>query len=217
MSWAHASINVFGLPVRWTDLIGNIFALATVLFAMRKSIWTWPVQFTGAALLFIASISAHVTGNALKQALFGLLAIYGYWKWRQGSEQNDLAVRPATGRERAGMIAALVLGTAVVTLVFKAFDLSWYPGAPVAVVASDAYIFVGGAVATWAQGRALVDFWIVWILVDLVGVPVAVKSGLYVSAAVYGVFFILVIAGFVRWLREYRTRRAGLETVAVGT
>ncbi|MDA0634133.1 nicotinamide riboside transporter PnuC [Nonomuraea sp. MCN248] len=214
MSWADASIEIFGLPVRWTDLIGNICALATVVLAMRKSIWTWPVQFTGAVLLFAASISAHVTGNALKQALFGLLAIYGWWKWRQGTQQHELVVRPATGRERLTLIAAAVAGTIVVTALFKTFDLSWYPDAPLAVVAADAYIFVGGAVATWAQGRALVDFWIVWVAVDLVGVPVAFSSGLYVSGAVYGIFFVMVLVGFVKWLREYRAATAGLAVTA---
>ncbi|MFG1944579.1 nicotinamide riboside transporter PnuC [Nonomuraea sp. NPDC048826] len=214
MSWADASIEIFGLPVKWTDLIGNICALATVVLAMRKSIWTWPVQFTGAVLLFIASISAHVTGNALKQALFGLLAIYGWWKWRQGTQEHALAVRPATGRERLALIAAAVLGTIVVAALFKTFNLSWYPEAPLAVVAADAYIFVGGAVATWAQGRALVDFWIVWVAVDLVGVPVAFNSGLYVSGAVYAIFFVMVLVGFVKWLREYRASAAADLAVA---
>lgn len=214
MSWVDASIDIFGLPVKWTDLIGNVFALATVAFAMRKSMWTWPVQFTGSVLLFLASVSVHVTGNALKQALFAVLAVYGWWKWRRGTEEHALAVRPATGGERWRMLAALALGTVVVTALFHTFNLSWYPGAPLPVVAADAYIFVGGAVATWAQGRALVDFWIVWVLVDLVGVPVTFNSGLYVSGTVYGVFFVMVLTGFVKWLREYRAAQPSVAVAA---
>jgi nicotinamide mononucleotide transporter len=205
MNWAHASVELFGLEVKWTDLVGNVFALATVVFAMRKSIWTWPVQFTGAVLLFVASVTSAVTGNALKQALFAGLAVYGWWRWRRGMADSALTVRHATARERVAMVAVLVLGTLAVAALFKTFDLSWYPGAPFAVVAADAYIFVGGAVATWAQGRALVDFWIVWVLVDLVGVPVAFNGGLYVSAGVYVVFFVMVLVGFAKWLRESRT------------
>ncbi|GAA0931108.1 nicotinamide riboside transporter PnuC [Nonomuraea longicatena] len=205
MNWAHASVELFGLEVKWTDLVGNVFALATVVFAMRKSIWTWPVQFTGAVLLFVASVTSAVTGNALKQALFAGLAVYGWWRWRRGMADSPLTVRHATARERVAMVAVLVLGTLAVAALFKTFDLSWYPGAPFAVVAADAYIFVGGAVATWAQGRALVDFWIVWVLVDLVGVPVAFNGGLYVSAGVYVIFFVMVLVGFAKWLRESRT------------
>ncbi|WP_219464572.1 nicotinamide riboside transporter PnuC [Nonomuraea rhizosphaerae] len=215
MNWTHAGFDVFGTHVLWTDLVGNIAALSTVLLAMRKSIWTWPVQLTGSVLLLIASLSAGLVGNGLKQVMFGVLAVYGWWAWRRGTEGGkNLAVRPATARERSLYIAAMLLGTAVVGVLFYATGLSWGAAVPLPkgafLVAADAYIFVGSAVATWAQGRALVDFWIIWVAVDLVGVPLAFSSGLVVSGAVYGVFFVLVLIGFVKWLREYQAGARGL-------
>jgi nicotinamide mononucleotide transporter len=45
-------------------------------------------------------------------------------------------------------------------------------------------------------------------------VPLAFSSGLVVSGAVYGVFFVLVLVGFVKWLREYRTGPLGVAAVA---
>ncbi|MGW0802971.1 nicotinamide mononucleotide transporter family protein [Nonomuraea sp. NPDC002799] len=209
MNWADAGFEVFGTHVLWTDLVGNIAALATVLLAMRKSMWTWPVQFTGAVLLFIASVNAHITGNALKQVLFAGLAVYGWWAWRRGTQDGrQLTVRPADWWERSVMIGVMLVGTVMVGLLFWVTGLSWGAEVPLPkgafLVAADAYIFVGSALATWAQGRALVDFWIVWVAVDLVGVPLAFSSGLVVSGTVYGIFFVLVMVGFAKWLKEYR-------------
>jgi nicotinamide mononucleotide transporter len=68
----------------------------------------------------------------------------------------------------------------------------------------DSWIFVGTLVAFAAQGLGLVEFWIVWLLVDAVGVPLQIKSGLYFSAAVYVVFVGLVVWGFVGWVRTAR-------------
>ncbi|MFI7613094.1 nicotinamide riboside transporter PnuC [Nonomuraea terrae] len=210
MSWAEAGFEIFGTHVLWTDLVGNIAALATVLLAMRASMWTWPVQFAGSVLLFIASVNAQITGNALKQALFAGLAVYGWWAWRRGTQNGaKLAIRPARWWERSMLIGALLAGTVLVGLLFYVTGLSWGAHEPLPkgafLVAADAYIFVGSALATWAQGRALVDFWIVWVAVDIVGVPLAFSSGLVVSGAVYGIFFVLVVIGFMKWLREYRT------------
>ncbi|MBF8187246.1 nicotinamide mononucleotide transporter [Nonomuraea sp. K274] len=210
MNWADAGFEIFGTHVLWTDLAGNIAALSTVVLAMSKSMWTWPVQFAGSVLLFIASINAHITGNALKQALFAALAIYGWWAWRRGTQDGGrLAVRPAKTWERSLLVGLMLAGTAVVGFLFYVTGLSWGAAEPLPkgafLVAADAYIFVGSALATWAQGRALVDFWIVWVAVDLVGVPLAFSSGLVVSGYVYGIFFVLVLVGFVKWLREYRT------------
>ncbi|MFG2000008.1 nicotinamide riboside transporter PnuC [Spirillospora sp. NPDC048911] len=204
MSWLNASFTLFGEHILWTDLIGNVLSLAVVWLAMRKTIWTWPVQLAGALLLLAASWHAAAPGNALKQVLFILLASFGWWSWSRGKRSDHgLLVRQATVRERVVLLAALAVGTAVVAQLFIHLDwlkVAWSPWA-------NAYIFVGSAVATFAQSRALVDFWIIWVLVDLVGVPLALKSGLYVSAAVYGIFFVMVMAGFRNWLRESRDRR----------
>jgi nicotinamide mononucleotide transporter len=211
-SWAQAGVTVFGEKLLWTDLLGNVFSLATVLLAIRRTIWTWPVQIAGAVLLFTASVSAHAPGNALKQVMFFLLASYGWVRWVRGiRESHGLAVRPATGRERSLLVAVLAVGTAVVALLFAGIhwlQISWSPTA-------NAYIFVGSAVATFAQSRALVDFWIIWVLVDLVGVPLAIKSGLYVSGAAYGIFFVMVLAGFRNWIKQYRRQRRSAELEAV--
>ncbi|TYB44599.1 nicotinamide mononucleotide transporter family protein [Actinomadura chibensis] len=201
MNWLGAGFEVFGEHVLWTDLVGNVLSLAVVWLAMRKTLWTWPVQFAGALLLLAASLHAHVPGNALKQVLFCGLALYGWAMWARGRRQaHGLVVRQATPMERAVLVGALLVGTAAVAELFVHLEwlkIAWSPWA-------NAYIFVGSAVATFAQSRALVDFWVVWVLVDLVGVPLALKSGLYVSGAVYGIFFVMVMVGFRNWLRESR-------------
>jgi nicotinamide mononucleotide transporter len=205
-SWTQAGITVLGEKVLWTDLVGNVLALGTVWLAIRRTIWTWPVQIAGAALLLVASLSAHAPGNALKQVMFLALASYGWARWVRGlRESRELPARPATPRERAALIGVLAAGTVAVALLFANIpwlQISWSPLA-------NAYIFVGSAVATFAQSRALVDFWIIWVLVDLVGVPLAVKSGLYVSGATYVIFFVMVLAGFRNWLTQYRRQRQG--------
>jgi nicotinamide mononucleotide transporter len=207
MSWTEAGFDVVGQHVLWTDLVGNVGALTTVWLAIRKTIWTWPVQFASSALLFVASISAHITGNALKQALFGALAVYGWVRWSRGTRGGAaLPIRSATTEERTLVVAVMALGTVAVALLFaylnsRGLNISWAPW-------PDAYIFVGSAVATWAQGRALVDFWVIWVAVDVIGVPLAFTSGLVVSGAVYGIFLVMVAFGFRDWLRQSRQLRA---------
>jgi nicotinamide mononucleotide transporter len=54
------------------------------------------------------------------------------------------------------------------------------------------------------QGLGLVEFWLVWLAVDAVGVPLQIESGLYFSAFVYVIFAGLVIHGFWDWNRTAR-------------
>lgn len=201
LEWAYAGFTLFGEHVRWADLIGNLAALATVALAIRRTLWTWPVQLTGTFLLFVVSVDAHLVGNALKQVVVAGLAVYGWYRWARGiRDEGDLAVRPAHRAERLRLIAVLAGGTAAVGWFFTVTGWSWAPWL-------DAFIFVGSAVAMYAQSRGLVDFWVVWIVVDMVGIPITVLSGLWVSGVVYGVFFVLAVLGLRNWMRHYRARR----------
>jgi nicotinamide mononucleotide transporter len=57
-------------------------------------------------------------------------------------------------------------------------------------------------VAFTAQGAGLVEFWLVWLAVDAIGVPLQLSSGLYFSAAIYIVFAGLVVHGWWSWNRS---------------
>ena len=117
-----------------------------------------------------------------------------------------MTVRWGSGRERIGLVVAMIAGTAAVGWLLRVTDASFYPGAPLHLVLADAWIFVGTVVAMYAQARRVIEFWFVWIAVDLVGVPLAWTSGLYFSGIVYAIFFVLVIIGIRNWSRHSTQR-----------
>ncbi len=192
--WANAvAFTVGSQAVKWSDLLGNILALATVGFAVRRHMLTWPVQIASCVLLFGANVSVHLGGNAARQVALGVMAGYGWWRWRRGAVgRPDVPVRFATGRERLLLVGALGLGTVAFASLLSATHASWAPW-------PDAYIFIGSLAATFAQARGWVEFWFVWVLVDVVGVPLAVSHGLVVSGAVYAVFFGMCLLGIRDW------------------
>jgi len=76
----------------------------------------------------------------------------------------------------------------------------------------DAYIFVGTIVAMYAQARGMVEFWIAWLLVDVVGVPLNFANGYAFSGFVYVIYGALVLWGMRDWwLRSRRNARPVLE------
>jgi nicotinamide mononucleotide transporter len=207
--WLNTQFSLFGLPVYWSDFIGNVLALATVVLALKRWVIAWPVQILGSLFLLIASLNVHLLGNAGRQVIIIVVASWGWAMWeRNKHNQGEVQVRWASWRMRVALIAGMLVGTAIVTVLLKATNLSFYPGAPWWLVACDAWIFVGTVIAMIAQGRRWVEFWFVWIAVDVVGVPLAVHSGLYFSGIVYGIFFVLVLIGIRDWVRRSRTVEA---------
>ncbi|GAA3011751.1 nicotinamide mononucleotide transporter family protein [Actinokineospora diospyrosa] len=192
----ETSISVFGQRIALAELFGQVFALAVVFLAQRRTLWTWPVQLASVVLLFTVYVSAHLGGLAVRQVVVGLIAVYGWWAWaRRRDPVFGVAVRRATRGELLATAAAFVVGTAGFALVLDALDASWAPW-------PDAAIFIGTVLAFALQAWGLVEFWLVWLVVDAVGVPLQLQGGLWFSALVYTVFAGLVIHGWVTWYRS---------------
>ncbi|HKS48862.1 MAG TPA: nicotinamide mononucleotide transporter family protein [Amycolatopsis sp.] len=200
----HHGLTVFGQWISTAELAGQLCALAVVFLAERRTLWAWPVQVGATVLLFAVYVSAHLGGLAARQVAILLISIYGWWAWvRRRDPVYGVVVRRGRGVERLAMAALFGAGTLAMALLLDALDASWAPW-------PDAAIFVGTLVAFGAQGLGLVEFWLVWLVVDAIGVPLQIRAHLWFSAAVYLVFAGLVIHGWWSWNRARRNRESHL-------
>jgi nicotinamide mononucleotide transporter len=195
-------LTILGEHVSYAEIVGQLAALAVVFLAQRRTMWTWPVQVLATVLLFAVYTSAHLGGLAARQVVILAISAYGWWAWtRRRDPVYGVVVRTATWPERAVIVVALAAGTVGMALLLSALHASWSPW-------PDAWIFVGTLVAFAGQGLGLVEFWLVWLAVDAVGVPLQLATHLYFSAAVYIVFAVLVIIGVRDWMRTARREAA---------
>lgn len=206
-----AEIIIGDQRILWREVIGNLFGLASALGAMRRRMWAWPVGIVGNALLFTVFLGSvfgtpnpvNLLGQVGRQLMFIAVSAYGWYRWAHRDRPAKRAVEPrwATPRERIGLIAVLVLGTAVLTPIFRALG-SWEP------VWGDAWIFMGSLLATYGMAKGWIEFWLLWILVDAVGVPLLLSAGYYASAAMYLVYGLVTLVGFIVWIRHRTTQTA---------
>ncbi|MGW2188477.1 nicotinamide mononucleotide transporter family protein [Streptomyces sp. NPDC001719] len=206
------AFSVLGQRVIWSDMIGNSVGLTALALGWRRSIWSWPVQLLSGVILVAAYASAHLSGGIGKQLLVIGVSLWGWRQWQRGrrdAQDGSIAVRFATWRERGALLAGTALGTLTVGGLFTAVpELSWNPW-------PDAYIFVGTLAAMVCQARGLTEFWFAWLLVDVVGVPLAFSSGLAFSGLVYVVYFAVVMWGMRDWWLRSRTRTGAAEQAAL--
>ncbi len=218
---ADAQLTFGEYHILWREIVGNAFGLASAVGGMRRRIWAWPIGIVGNVLLFTVFLGAafntpqgaNLLGQAGRQVMFIAVSAYGWWRWRtarqarvaaqrrpDGQTGDGAAVQPrwATWRERGLLALAALIGVAVLTPIFRSLG-SFEP------VWADAWIFTGSVLATYSMARGWVDFWLIWIGVDVVGVPLLLRAHLYPSALLYLVYGAFVIWGFVVWLRLTRT------------
>jgi nicotinamide mononucleotide transporter len=208
----HEQVTIAGSPVLVREIVGNGFGLASAIFGMRRRVAAWPVGIVGNVLLFTVFLGGvfdtpqdkDLWGQAGRQVFFAVVSLYGWWRWYQNrkSAPDAHGVQPrwASGRERAELVVLAALLYAVFYPVLKALG-SWGPQ-------WDAWILTGSILATYGMARGWVEFWLIWIAVDAVGVPLLLDAKFYPSATMYIVYGVFCLVGFGAWLRVERAEHS---------
>lgn len=194
------------------EVVGNAFGLASALGGMRRKVWAWPVGIIGNLLLLTVFLGSalspdpslpHLLGQAGRQIMFIAVAIYGWIRWRN-LDGGRVVPRWAPTSARIGMVLVMVVGTVALTPLFRLLG-SWEP------VWADAWTFVGSLLATYGMAKGWTEFWLVWVAVDVVGVPLLFSSGYYATGFMYVFYGVFTAIGFVIWWRAQRTAAHPIE------
>ena len=217
----EAQLHIGTQTILWREIIGNLFGILSAVGGMRRKIWAWPIGIAGNALLFTVFMGVlfatpnpvNLLGQAGRQVMFIIVSIYGWIQWsRSRNSTVHAAVVPhwAGNRTRILLGLGLVAGTLVLTPIFRALG-SFEP------VWADAWIFTGSLLATYGMAKGWTEFWLIWVAVDIVGVPLLVSAGYYASAILYVFYGAFTITGFFIWMRVQRRRRDFVEKELTGT
>jgi nicotinamide mononucleotide transporter len=221
-----AELHVGSSVILWREIIGNGFGLASALLGMRRKVAAWPVGIVGNVLLFTVFLGTAIGGpfdtpqkldlwgQASRQIFFIIVSVYGWVRWyqfRKSHAAEGVGVRPKWAGVN-GRIQLLVGALALTTIFYFALKAlgSWGPLA-------DAWILTGSILATYGMARGWVEFWLIWIAVDAVGVPLLLNAGYYPSAIMYIIYGAFCVVGFVAWLRIERRERAEALSGGVAT
>jgi nicotinamide mononucleotide transporter len=216
----HSQVVIAGSAVLVREIVGNVFGLGSALFGMRRRVAAWPIGIVGNVLLFTVFVGGvfdtpqdkDLWGQAGRQVFFAIISVYGWYRWYQTRHHGaTTGVQPrwATTRERLELLGIAVVLYAIAYVVLRELG-SWGPQ-------WDAWILTGSILATYGMARGFVEFWLIWIAVDVVGVPLLVQAKFYPSATMYVVYGLFCVLGFASWWKIQNRERVGTpEPVVVG-
>ena len=214
----EATISFGSKTIAVREVIGGTLGLTSAILGMRRKVSAWPIGILGDALLFTVFLGAvfsfgddsqhaNFYGQASRNLLLVVVSAYGWIRWSHHKRHGipgTPAVEPRwTTRGEKIILIPIIIGFFIISSqIFRALGESgqW--------LFVDTWIFTGTAFATYGMSRGYVEFWLVWIAVDLVGVPFAFKNGYYPTGTLYAIYLPFVIWGFISWLRISKTERA---------
>jgi nicotinamide mononucleotide transporter len=188
--------------VEWIEWIAAAAGAVSVYLSARESIWTWPTAILNVALYLFIFYESGLYSDMGLQVVYLVLSIYGWYEWLYGGHRRTrLGVSRAT--RRVWMVAA---GIGFVLWFGLARYTSVLPG--VSYPYLDSALTTLSLVAQWMMTRKILENWLLWIIADIVYIPMYISKHLYVTAVLYAVFLVLAGIGLVDWRRSFERDRS---------
>lgn len=134
-----------------------------------------------------------------------IIAVYGYVIWRTGGIRKEKKPQPITHTPLAvwaGIAAAIALIWWALTWILSNYTDSTVP-------VTDAFTTSLSIVGTWMLARKYAEQWLIWIVVDIVCVGLYAYKGLIFYPILYGIYTVVAIFGYRKWLRLMKSATAG--------
>lgn len=189
------------------ELWGAITAIACVWLAARENILNWPVSLVSVILYTKVFYDSRLYSDALLQIVFAGFQVYGWYQWQFSKKEVSHVPKP--------LVQVHYLSPAHRFRVFLLVCLLW-PMWYQAVVrikpdASlplwDSLTMIISIIAIYWQAKKVIESWWLWILVDLIYVPMYAQKNLYLTAIIYMVFLVLAGYGLGLWRRSFATEK----------
>ncbi len=177
------------------ELFGFVTGVLNVWLLARQKIWNWPVGIANNVAYLIVFVTSGLYGDAGLQVVYIALGIYGWWLWLRGTGRDALPV----SRTSPQLWAILIVLTPAAGLMLKWFLTRFTDST---VPAWDAATTALSLAATYGQCRKLLESWWLWIIADLIYIPLYIYKGLRLTSLLYAVFLLLCIFGLRSWLKE---------------
>lgn len=178
------------------EFLATATSLWAVWITQRRNVLALPVGIVSVILMGWFFRDIGLVGQQWLQ--WGYYLPVQFWAWgmwtRGGDGRTELTVTRSTPKALGLVLAAGVLGTAVLGWVLDAgWDEALYTYWDASIVASS-------IVAMLLLSRKKVESWWLWLFpVNVSAIGLYIWTEAYMFAALYGLFFVMAVVGLARW------------------
>ncbi|NRA91169.1 MAG: nicotinamide mononucleotide transporter [Psychroserpens sp.] len=180
------------------ETIAFFFGIASVIFAKKANIWVYPTGLVATTITVYIFLQDELMGDMMMNFYYSIMSIYGWWNWSR-KKNNTYLVPISRTNTREKLIGSLMF---VLTIIVT---YAVYSGYGVTINTSNYIdIFTSGIffTAMWFMANKKLENWTLWIIGDLITVPLYAYRGWGMLSLQYLIFTILAIQGYLAWKKH---------------
>ena len=177
------------------EAIAFVFGIISVVYAKKENILVYPTGLVATIITVYLLYKAGYFGDMMMNFYYSVMSIYGWWNWSRKKENKYIIPISGTNLKEKGIGFVLFVLTMMVT-----YSVYRYYGQEILIenyidICTSGVFFT----AMWYMANKKIENWTLWIIADIITVPLYAYRGLGMLSLQYLIFTILAIQGYLAW------------------
>lgn len=177
------------------EISAIVFGLLSVWYAKKDNIWVFPTGLINTIIYSYLLWKWSLLGDMMINVYYVAMSIYGWYHWtRKKDDVVEFPISRMNPYEKKISLVIFVLTILFVIAVYTFFDkfTNWTSYVDTLVTG---IFFVG----MWLMAKRKIENWILWIIGDIISIPMYYFKGYAFTSIQYFIFTIIAIYGYLEW------------------
>jgi nicotinamide mononucleotide transporter len=171
-----------------------VFGIMSVWYAKKENILVYPTGIISTVLYVYICYQYTLYGDLIVNVYYTLLSIYAWYMWRKLVNGNSLEITTSNYFDKLkafGIFITTGIFVILVYLYFNRFDR----------ITDYFDTFTTGIffAAMWLMANKKIEHWILWIIGNIISIPLYFIKGLGFSGIQFTIFLVLAYLGYKEW------------------
>jgi NadR type nicotinamide-nucleotide adenylyltransferase len=176
------------------EVAANAFNAASIVLAGRNSVHTWWTGIVGCVIFGYVFFASRLYADTTLQLFFIVTSVVGWIAWAPSAAGEILPVRRSSPSLTLGLCAAGLAVTAGYAWLLHRFTDAFAP-------VPDSAVLAFSVLGQLLMMKRRLESWWCWLVVNTLAVPLYFSRGLYLTGALYVVFWVNAVISLRHWAR----------------
>ena len=177
------------------EITAVIFGLLSVWYAKKDNILVFPTGLINTSIYVFLLWKWSLLGDMMINAYYFIMSIYGWYHWtRKKGDEVAYPIAKITNQEKKFSVLIFFLTMLFVIVIYLIFNkfTNWMSYVDTLITG---IFFVG----MWLMAKRKIENWILWIIGNIISVPLYFAKGYTFTSIQYIIFTIIAIFGYLEW------------------
>jgi nicotinamide mononucleotide transporter len=206
------------------EFIAALFGIVSVFYARKENILVFPTGIISTVIYVYLLSQWTLYGDLIINIYYTMMSIYGWYMWHKviDNEDNHISITRTSVSDKYKAIGIFIFTSVFVIVVYRYYNVmpnklgftesvayAWQHLTSgnindfrIATPFLDTFTTGIFFAAMWLMANKKLESWTLWIVGNIVSIPLYFVKGFGFTGVQYSVFLVLAIFGYIEWRKQ---------------